>query len=115
MADRFTEQVRLTQGVALKDSNGDPQPQLGTGGAAHVYGFARNIVVQAAGAYSATEVLGFICTAPGDADWTIDPVGGASVGGIDAATFTAGQIYPIHADAITVGTNGEAVLFIPDA
>ena len=82
-------------------------------GAAHVYGLAQNLVVQAAGTYNTTNVLGFICTAPGTGDWTIDPVGGASVGGIDAATFTAGQIYPVHAESITVGTGGEAVLFIP--
>jgi len=84
-------------------------------GARVVYGLARNLVVQAAGIYNTTEVLGFICTAPGSGDWSITPVGGSAVTGIDPATFTAGQVYPIHATSITVGTAGEAVLFIPDA
>ena len=89
-------------------------PQAGTSdGSTKVYGLARNLKVQAAGTYNTTEVLGFICTAPGSGDWTIDPIGGSSVGSIDPATFTAGQIYPIHAESITVGTAGEAVLFIP--
>ena len=84
-----------------------------TNGGAHVYGLARNLVVQAAGTYNTTEVFGFICTTPGSGDWTIDPISGSSVGGIAPTTFTAGQVYPIHAESITVGTGGEAVLFIP--
>ena len=36
MTDRFLAQVALTQGVALKDANGDPDPQTGTDGAADV-------------------------------------------------------------------------------
>jgi len=36
MTDRYEAQVALTQGVALKDANGDPDPQRGTDGTAHV-------------------------------------------------------------------------------
>jgi len=82
-------------------------------GIKRVYGLARNIKVQAAGTYNTTDVIGFICTAPGSGDWSITPVDGTAVTGIDPATFSAGQVYPIHATSITVGTAGEAVLFIP--
>jgi hypothetical protein len=78
-----------------------------------VYDMARALKVQAAGTYNTTEVLGFVCTAPGSGDWTIVPIGGPSTSGIDPATFTAGQVYMIHASSITVGTAGEALLFIP--
>ena len=80
-----------------------------------INGMAKNIVVAAAGAYSATEVLGFICTTPGSGDWSITPIEGTAVTGIDPATFSAGGVYPIHASSVTVGTGGEAVLFIPSA
>ena len=107
-------------GVSVQDSTstvGEERniPVQGTNSALHVYGLARNWVVQAAGTYNTTEILGFICTTPGSGDWTADPIGGASVGSIDPATFTAGGVYPMHAESITVGTGGEALLFIPDA
>ena len=37
MTDRYKAQVSLSRGMVLKDSNGDPMPQQGTGGAAHVF------------------------------------------------------------------------------
>lgn len=76
---------------------------------------ATNLVVQAAGTYNTTEIYGFICSIPGSGDWTIDPMNGGSVSGIDPATFAAGQTYWIHATSITVGTTGEALLIIPSA
>jgi len=116
----MARQDGLSRGDVYWDSSGnkyeydgDSWNQVGTGGAAHVYGLARNCVVQGAGTYNATEVLGFVCSVASSADWSITPKDGTAVTTIDKGTFAAGQTYPIHATSITVGTGGEALLFIP--
>lgn len=88
-------------------------------GSSRVYGLARNMVLHSDTSspvsYSATEVLGFICCTASTGTWTITPVGGSEVSSIPAGAFAAGGQYSIHASAITVGTGGTALLFIPDA
>ncbi len=93
--------------------DGNSWEQISTDGSDHVYGLGRNIIVQAAGTYNSTEVLGFICSIASTADWSITPIGGAAVTTIDKGTFSAGGVYPLHCSSITVGTAGEAVLIIP--
>lgn len=90
-----------------------PTPIIITDENGHSYAMAINMVVQAAGTYSDTDILGFVCSIAATGDWSITPKGGTAVTGIDPGSFSAGGVYPIHATSITVGTGGEALLFIP--
>ncbi len=84
----------------------------GINGAASVYGLASNAVKVTATAYSATEILGFHVIAPGSGNWTVTPLNGSAII-LAPGGFTAGQVYPEHLSAITVGTGGEALVYIP--
>lgn len=90
------------------------QKQQSTGGAAHVYGLARNMVRQGAGTYNSSDVLGFwVEVVPTADDTDITPIdAGAAIEDIDKGSFVIGQFYPIHASAITVGTTGQFLLLI---
>lgn len=90
------------------DSEGNPAE------AVVIDGLATNMVRQVAGVYNATKVLGFLVEAAPTADDTaITPVNGVATTAINKEAFTEGQVYPIAASAITVGTGGEFLLFIP--
>lgn len=99
---------------ATPDVDGEEVLQKYTGGTVHVYGLARNMIRKTAGIYNNTEVLGYLVEAAPSADDTaITPVDGSEIAAINKEAFTEGQVYPIHASAITVGTGGEFLLFIP--
>ncbi len=83
-----------------------------TGGAAKVNGLARNAAKVTATSYSATEVLGFHVVVAGSGDWTLTFVDGSGLT-VAPGGLTAGQVYPEHLSAITVGTGGTALVFIP--
>ena len=83
-----------------------------TNDAAHVTGLASKAVVQGAGTYNSTEILGYRVLVTGSADWSITTKNGAAVT-IPVAAMVLGQVYPEHLTSITVGTGGSALLYIP--
>lgn len=95
----------------LNKLTGKSEPQNGIGGAAMVYGLARKAVVQGAGTYSATEIVGYRVLVAGTTDWTIDPIDSA-IAVVPAAAMVVGQVYPEHLTSITVGTGGSALLYL---
>lgn len=80
-----------------------------------VYGLASNFVVQGAGTYNSTDIMGYrVLVQPSADNTTLSPKsGGADVTAVPAATFIAGDVYPEHLDSITVGTGGSFLLYIP--
>jgi len=98
--------------------NGSSWIQVGTGGAAHVYGAIRNWVkrIPGDGAYTATDVLGiWVAAVPTADDTAITPIGGTADTAVVKELFIVGDILPIHATSVTVGTGGIFYLIIPDA
>ncbi len=83
-----------------------------TDGAANVSGLASNGVLQSVGTYSATDVLGYKVLAQGSADWSITLKDGSALT-IPFASMIVGDILPEHLVSITVGTAGQALLYIP--
>lgn len=83
-----------------------------TGGGAQVYGLSPNHVVQSAGTYNATQILGYRVTAQGSSNWAQTPLNG-SAQTIPFAAQIVGNINPEHLSAITVGSAGSALLYIP--
>ena len=82
------------------------------GGAASVTGLATNAVVQGAGTYNATQILGYRVLVQGSANWSETPING-SAQTIPFAAQIIGAINPEHLSSITVGTGGSALLYIP--
>jgi hypothetical protein len=81
-----------------------------------VYAMGRNLIkrVPADGAYTTTETVGiWVATAPTSDDTAITPVDGSALTSMTKGLFAAGQIYPIHASSVTVGTGGVFYLLIP--
>jgi len=89
-----------------------PVPDESTNGAKHVIGLATNGVLQAAGTYTATDVLGYKVLVQGSADWSITLKDGSALT-IPFGSMTVGDIFPEHLVSITVGTAGQALLYIP--
>lgn len=75
----------------------------------------KTILLSAAGTYDATEVLGFMVLTQGSAAWTLTFVEDTTTRSIPQAALTVGEIYPFHLSAITSGTDGTALLFLPVA
>jgi len=91
-----------TLGMVAVDANG----------AALVSGLATNAVVQGAGTYNATEILGYRVLVQGSGNWAETPING-SAQTIPFAAQIVGNINPEHLSSITVGTAGSALLYIP--
>lgn len=83
-----------------------------TNDGAHIYGLSSNAVKVTAAAYSATDILGFRVIAQGSGNWSLTPKNGSAIT-LAPGGFTPGQVYPEHLSAITVGTGGEALVYIP--
>ncbi len=83
------------------------------GDAAKIYSMARKMVVQSAGTYSATEVLGYRVLIQGTGDWQIQGVDDASPVTVPFAAMLEGVQYAEHLKSITVGTGGSVILYIP--
>lgn len=83
-----------------------------SGEAVDVNGLAVNMVLQGAGTYNSTDVLGYRVVVQGSANWTLDPKNGSSIS-VPQGAFVVGAVYPEHLDSITVGTGGQAILYIP--
>ena len=95
----------------VTDSNGSPA------GKVVAEGLAKNGALVLAGAtYNASTIKGFMIIADGSADWSLTFYGtDGTDGGTVAFTPPAGsegQIIPVQLTSITVGTAGEAVVFI---
>lgn len=93
-------------------SAGDSEEIRSTNQALHVAGLAGNAVLQTAGTYNATEVLGYRVVVAGSANWTLNFVGGGSAS-LSPSAFVEGAVYPEHLSSIVVGAGGSAVLYIP--
>ena len=103
---------RVEGGVASTD--GEVVTQNYSNGAAHFYALARKPVKQAAGTYSATEILGYrVLTAPTADDSALTGVDGTAQTALPAAGFAAGSTYAEHLSSITVGTGGVFLLYLP--
>jgi hypothetical protein len=74
-------------------------------------GLASNGDVRGAGAHTLT-INGYRVLVAGSTDWTLTFSGGG-VETIPAAAMTVGQVYPEALTAITIGTGGSALLYIP--
>ncbi len=89
-----------------------------TGGAAHVYGLARNMEKVVAAGSPSGEFYGFLVATAATADDTaINMKAGAVITGITKEAFAVGQVYPIHGEAAStvVGTGGVFYFFLADA
>lgn len=82
------------------------------GGAAKVYGLARNMVRVSSGAYNTTEILGWRVLVPGTGTLVLSPVGGAT-----DITLTSAEViamgysaWPEHLDSITLGNADMEIL-----
>jgi hypothetical protein len=82
---------------------------LGGGGGG---GLAPDGIVQGAGTYSATAINGYRVLVAGSANWSVTFTGGG-VASIPFGAMTVGQVYPEALTAITIGTGGSALLYIP--
>ena len=91
---------------------GDGWVQTSFGGAAGVSGLAVNAVVQGAGTYNTTDVIGYRVLVQGSANWSVTPKDGTAQT-IPQAAMIVGDVYPEHLTAITVGTGGSVLLYIP--
>jgi len=95
-------------------ATGRSEAQKGTNGSAHFYALARKPVKQAAGTYSATEILGYrVLTAPTADNSALTGVDGVAQTALPAAGFAAGSTYSEHLSSITVGTGGVFLLYLP--
>lgn len=83
-----------------------------TNDALHVSSLARNGVLQGAGVYNNTEILGYRVLAPGTGAWSITLIDGAPIA-IPVTAVIAGEIVLEHLSSITVGTGGSAILYTP--
>jgi len=94
---------------------GSPSEQLlrdYTNNSAHVIGLATNGVLQSAGTYNSTSVLGYRVLVQGSVNWSITLKNGSSLT-IPFAAMIVGDILPENLVSITVGTGGQALLYIP--
>jgi len=98
--------------IYYQASDGSFKPWVDVNGAAVVSGLSRNQIVQGAGTYNATEVLGYEVLVQGSSNWAQTPVDGTAQT-IPFASRVVGNIHPVHLSAITVGTGGSALLYIP--
>lgn len=96
-------------------STGEKVSPLVTNKAVNVSSLARNGVLQGAGVYNTTDVLGYRVLAPGTGAWSITLVDGGGPISIPVAAVIAGEIVLEHLSSITVGTGGSAVLYTPNA
>jgi hypothetical protein len=83
-------------------------------GAVSIHGLSVNQLVQGAGTYSSTEILGYRVLVQGSGNWAQTPVNGTAQT-IPFAAQVVGNVNPEHLSAITVGTAGSALLYIPAA
>jgi len=97
---------------SIDEYSGTAWVNISTNGAKHVSGLSTNAVIQGAGTYNTTEVLGYRVLVQGSANWAETPVDGTSQA-IPFAAQIVGNINPEHLSSITVGTGGSALLYIP--
>ena len=95
----------------VKEFNGTDWPLHRSDGAQAIYALARSPVILSAGVYNANEVKGLMILVPGSADWSITGVDGAAQT-IPVAAITAGHEWGVHLSTITVGTGGQALVYI---
>jgi len=97
------------------DTQGDAVYQGMTEGGAHVHASMDNLIkrVPADGAYTAKTVLGiWVAKAPTADDTAMTLLNGSALTSIEAGLFSAGQVYPVDASSVTVGTGGVFYLWI---